>query len=635
MNDQKLLASVALFRDLYDNNKDIYHIITEFIRSAINFHSKWSITSTECAHILSVTFGFDIPEAVIKSCLRNRLKKAGELTVENGVYTTTDRFQRNDKIYIEHSSLNQVYSEIIQSLISSINVRSVTPLNDDQTSKLVQSFNDYLLDDKNGGDYANDISYFILANQDKNGFKDKLNKIEEGVILYAGIRYSSNINDLGLWHSNLTIFLDTEILFSAVGFHGNLYKQIFDDFYKLVSEINSSKNKQERINLKYFEEIEKEVESFFYAAEKIVEEHKSPDPSKTAMMFIINGCKSKSDVVVKKNIFLGKLKSLRILKEDSIDYYLNHNLNIESTALIDNLKSEFNNNIDDQSLKNILKLFTKINVLRKGDNDCGIDRVGAIFLTANRLTQALSFNGLIKPNNKSIPFATDIDFMTERLWFKLNKGFGGDLSRPISFDIVTKAQIVLSSQINSLVSKNYKDLIIQHRNGTITNEDAAKISASLRLKPNCPEDITNDNLDIVFELLSSDIIEDALKENHILQIKCERGDKAIDEINKYKLRKKREITTPLKKVIKRQFTLFLIFIYFFIPIFFIKLILYIITSNDTNLGIASSVATVLGLVISILNYKKINNYLWKRSKICYKRYLKSELKSFYKEFSSI
>jgi len=31
MKDQRLLASIALFRELYDSNKDIYHLMFKFL----------------------------------------------------------------------------------------------------------------------------------------------------------------------------------------------------------------------------------------------------------------------------------------------------------------------------------------------------------------------------------------------------------------------------------------------------------------------------------------------------------------------------------------------------------------------------------------------------------------------------
>ena len=84
------------------------------------------------------------------------------------------------------------------------------------------------------------ISAFVIKNQGNAAFTNGLNLIKEGVILYQGIKFTADINELGKWNSELTIFLSTEHLFNALGFNGILYQQIFDDFDKLVSEINFS-----------------------------------------------------------------------------------------------------------------------------------------------------------------------------------------------------------------------------------------------------------------------------------------------------------------------------------------------------------------------------------------------------------
>ena len=57
MTELRLLAAIALFRELYDNNKNIYDILAEFIRAGILLNSKWSFNSVECSQILEITFG--------------------------------------------------------------------------------------------------------------------------------------------------------------------------------------------------------------------------------------------------------------------------------------------------------------------------------------------------------------------------------------------------------------------------------------------------------------------------------------------------------------------------------------------------------------------------------------------------
>lgn len=75
------------------------------------------------------------------------------------------------------------------------------------------------------------------------------------MILYSGVRYgeiTQKRKEL-VDYNYLVIYLDTEILFHFAGYNGELYKSLFEDFYKLVKEINSSNRK---IFFKYFKTTE-------------------------------------------------------------------------------------------------------------------------------------------------------------------------------------------------------------------------------------------------------------------------------------------------------------------------------------------------------------------------------------------
>ncbi|WP_439840062.1 hypothetical protein [Aeromonas caviae] len=105
MEDHRLLASAALFRQLHENKKDIYDVLTQFIRASISWSASWSFNVTECSSSLEHYFGFKIPDAVIKSCLKNRLKRTGEISQQQGIYSTTESFIRADllrKVRISH-----------------------------------------------------------------------------------------------------------------------------------------------------------------------------------------------------------------------------------------------------------------------------------------------------------------------------------------------------------------------------------------------------------------------------------------------------------------------------------------------------------------------------------------------------
>lgn len=60
--------------------------------------------------------------------------------------------------------------------------------------------------------------------------------------MLSGINYS-NLAEIGTWQTNLTIYLDTEILFHFAGYNGKIYKSLFEDFFTYVNEINGQARK--------------------------------------------------------------------------------------------------------------------------------------------------------------------------------------------------------------------------------------------------------------------------------------------------------------------------------------------------------------------------------------------------------
>jgi hypothetical protein len=616
MRDPKVLTSAALFRALYDNNKDIYDVVSEFIRSTVILNSTWSFNATECTANLYKDFGFQLPDAIVNTCLRSRLVKSGELTVNHGVYSVTKNFEHSSSIQSEYESTKGEYDEILKELVRHVKGRSTILVDE---SKLRSAFNDFLLYENYTKEYAEYISHFLIANQDNVLFKEKLNRIEEGLVLYTGIRYTSDLSTLGNWSGNLTIFLDTEHLFSAIGYNGILHKRVFDDFFALVKEVNQKNGG--RILLRYFSETERDVIDFFYAAEKILENKNQVDPSKTAMLFIINGANSKSEIISRKTIFFDSLNKCRILLDDNSNYYKEVDYNVESQTAIDALKERFNHHTEASKYADILKRFTKINCLRKGVSNTGIDKVAAIFMTENGLTQTVAFSDLVRSNG-GIPFATNIEFMTERLWFKLNKGFSGDVSLPVSFDIVTKAKIVFSSQLNNAVSDNFRKLKIEHREGRLTDEQAALLIAELRGKPSNPDDFTENDFDDSIDFIGSKFIEKTLREKSVLEESSRRGEAAVEKLRLYEHDKKIATNKPIKVVARRQYRLAQFLLYILLPIFLIFKLIDSYFQNDTTLSLVFGLCSLASLINPFINLKWINKRLWRLSALFYKQSLK-------------
>ncbi len=154
--------------------------------------------------------------------------------------------------------------------------------------------------------------------------------------------------------SKLTVFLDTEHLFNAVGMNGVLYKQLVQDLIGLASDVREKGSRL--IHLRYFSECIDEVDRFFRAAEDIVEGKAALDPSKPAMATIVNGCASKGDVITKKAKFFADLNTLGIRRAEASEEVVVEELNIESSSLLEKIEREFKERRRDFPKENVLAL---------------------------------------------------------------------------------------------------------------------------------------------------------------------------------------------------------------------------------------------------------------------------------------
>ena len=89
--ESRYLASLAVFREFYNNQKDIYGVISEFLNGVITSNKKYKFNLTEIKNLLNKTFEFDIPEAVIHTSL----KRLSYLTLAQGTYSVNINLEEN------------------------------------------------------------------------------------------------------------------------------------------------------------------------------------------------------------------------------------------------------------------------------------------------------------------------------------------------------------------------------------------------------------------------------------------------------------------------------------------------------------------------------------------------------------
>ncbi|MDO5106260.1 hypothetical protein [Capnocytophaga sp.] len=396
-------------------------------------------------------------------------------------------------------------------------------MTEEEKIKIIHSFISFVIDETTSLEFSDYISAYIVKQKRDLTFTKQLNTIKEGVVLYTGLKYNST-NELGSWTTELTIFLETEMLFHFAGYNGELYKILFDDLFSLISEINltSIKKKGKRlIHLKYFSDVKNDIENFFKKAEHIVLGRDKANPSKTAMTTIIDGCKTPADVVAKKTRFYNLLKQNSIIEDDYTEYYSikNHQYNIEDQDLLDELSQKMN--IDD--LQPYLKYLNFVNIHRRGNSDNAFERIGYVLLSGTAYTLRLALDENIKPNG-NIPLASNLSFLTNKFWFKLNKGFGKS-DPPKSFDIVAKAQIVLSTQLNDTVSDKFDELQAKLKSGQITKEEVISTLVNLRSEAKKPEEINENNILNILGSIEENTIENHLKEQELFKLKADKNEK--------------------------------------------------------------------------------------------------------------
>ena len=500
--NKRRIASLALFRNLYnEGNNDIMTILCEFAKNVIYNKQLTAFSPTQIKMELKNEYDFSIPEYVVESVIKKFCQKENSLYHPNEDYVS--KGVNNEKI----EKIEKSHEVITSKLYSYVEDRISKSLSDIEKETLFQSFCSFLIDDSND-EYTEYISSFVIQTQEDENLSRLLRTIKEGVVLYTGIQYNDNVSEIGSWKDDFTIFVEQEILFHLAGYNGILYKQLFMDFFELIKEINRKALKQ-IVRIKYFDTVKNEIDKFFNIAERIVDGKDTLDCSNIAMTTIVQGCEHKTDVIAKKTEFYKLLKDNLIYDEESNKFSqenLKHNIYFE-----DNLK-RLSADLPGRDIEWSLNLLNSISLIRNG-NTSGFEKSKCILLTGNSTTMAVALHPLIKQNG-AVPFATTLDYITNKLWFKLNKGFGNN-NYPKSFEIVTKAQIVLSTQIVGSVSQEFEKIKKEISEKEKPESVIVAELAELKERVKKPEDIQANTIDEILDTISLADTERYLREREL------------------------------------------------------------------------------------------------------------------------
>ncbi len=524
-NNKRRIASLALFRNLYNEGRsDVMTILCEFVKNIVHTKHLTGFTPTHIKNELKAEYEFYIPEYVVESVIKKFCKK------ENSLYYPQEDKISNDVNNQKIEQIEQSHAIIVSKLVAYIEEKTQKELSIEEKEKLFQAFCKYIIEECDV-EYSEYISSFILEAQSNIELSKQIQTIKEGVVLYTGLQYNDSLNEIGSWKEDFTIYVEQEILFNLAGYNGTLFQQLYFDFRELIREINRKAGKQ-LIKIKYFDSVKIEIDKFFKIAERIVDGKEILDYSNIAMTEIVQGCEHKSDVIAKKAAFLDLLKKNFIeeeVKNDEIsEYYINHEENV--TAL--------ENDLPDRDVRWSLQLLNYISQTRKGKK-LWFEKSKCILLTGNSTTMAVAFHPIIKENG-DVPLATTLSYITNKLWFKMNKGFGSNVY-PKSFSIVTKAQIVLSTQIIGSVSKEFEKIKKEIVNKSKSEDLIIAELAELKTLVKKPEDINENETDDILSTISMIDPERFLREREMerteAQAQKEENQRLLSEMKKITIEK--------------------------------------------------------------------------------------------------
>ena len=529
-NNTRIVASFSTIKSMVDAKeyKSSYMILSEFIQYAIAEKKLHTFTSLHIKKSLMELFGFEIPEAVI----RTSIKKINFVIRENGIY-------KIDKINIKiDDDFNKIknnsedkFIEVFELLKSYVEGRNPdSKINNEQ---LTNEFISFLIDDNiNDGKYADLISEFVLKHENNLEVQKTLTAIREGSIIYIGLNY--NINDIGNMKKTLTLYLATEVLFSLFGLNGEIHKQLAQDFYSQVRDINT---KNKKIKLRFFLDVKEEIEEFFYTAKLIVDGKRKLNIDTVAMKDIVNGCSTPSDVDIKKADFFFKLKNkYGILEDENNNYYIedDYQYNLEEMG--------------DGSQENNVKLISNINKLRKGNVfDNNLEAEYLIVTNATDILKASKEQADILKIDTRCDFAISVEKMTNILWYQIGKLFGKN-EFPKNVNAVLKARTLLSSNIAQNVCKLYSETNKKYSSGEIGEEQLKARIIAINKKPLLPEDLDAENIEDIMDFSSESIMkyeEEIAKDKEKIE-QYEKELNRIQEDNKSKEIKKKKVELELE-----------------------------------------------------------------------------------------
>ena len=518
----KCMASLATFRKMKLEGLTLYDVLGQLAGQIIIEQNIRNSDNASLKQIMKREAGIDVPISMVSSSLK-RLD-----------FVDSDKvgFQINEKLTVERRQevLNQLKEarlrdeRVYSTLINFVEKKLQTSLSEEERELLKRDFCSYMVKDAYNVKYADQISNFLLAMENDSDFMEQISHIREGLIIFLGLAYNVNDEQIDALDNPLCLYLETEVLFNMAGYNGELFKCLFDEFYGQIEEINKRAHKP-LVQLLYFEETKTEFEGYFSKAEDIVKGKCRLDNSKTAMRTIVKSCKESYDVAQLLSEFKILLKQKKIVLDSQRNYYDREHsqLNIIQQQTFDEL---VRSNVGEED-----KVYEKLSLLnyiysKRGNRSHQYFRnVGHILVSANSRT--FSTAKCLDLQQGTVPLVWGMDALTNRFWQMLNKGIIPS-NQMKSVDILSKARIVISNNVNNTIERLFKEIDVDLENGKLTEEKAKAGIVELRKYSVAPEDITAENAD-TYVTFNEQSIEQLIAEN---EAQMRKAQKTIEEHEK-------------------------------------------------------------------------------------------------------
>lgn len=159
---RKCMASLAIFKTLYDEKKDLYSVIASFSQQLICDQKLHGFSLQEFCYKIKEAYGFNLPIAVVKTSL----KRLTFLNCEKSFYTYQGTFEELldeetiSSLEKDNEDRNQA---IFEALLQHVEKEENVALNEMQKEVLYNSFCSYVIDENSDVEFKNCISSFIIS----------------------------------------------------------------------------------------------------------------------------------------------------------------------------------------------------------------------------------------------------------------------------------------------------------------------------------------------------------------------------------------------------------------------------------------------------------------------------------------